>query len=91
METQKDLLSRIDGSIQEVIGGVVRIHDQVGKAVARTVKASTFGAIDETVDKVQAAEVEVVKSVGDGFKQASTIVADTMRRVGQRLAGEPTE
>jgi phage-related protein len=91
METQKDLLSRIDGSIHEVVGGVVRIHDEVGKAVARTVKAGTFGAADEAVDKVQEAEVEVVKSVGEGFKQATTIVTETIRRVGQRLRGESPE
>ncbi|MBC7173070.1 MAG: hypothetical protein H5U40_11605 [Polyangiaceae bacterium] len=91
METQKDLLSRIDGSVREVIGGVVQIHDQVGQVVARTIKSTTFGAIDNAVDKATEAEVEVIHSVGDGFKQASTIVAETMRRVGQRLRGEPIE
>ncbi len=91
METQKDILSRIDGSIQEAIGGVVRVHDEVGKAVVRTVKATTFGVADEAIEKVQEAEVEVVKSVGEGFKQASTIVAGTMRRIGQRLRGESPE
>ncbi len=85
--TEKDLLSRIDGSIHEVIGGVVRIHEEVGQAVARTVKASTFGHVDEAVDRVQGAEAEVVASLGDGLKKATSIVTDTLRRVGQQLKG----
>jgi hypothetical protein len=84
---EKDLLSRIDGSIHEVIGGVVRIHEEVGQAVARTVKAGTFGRVDEAVDRVQGVEAEVVASVGEGLKKATSIVTDTLRRVGDQLKG----
>jgi hypothetical protein len=82
---EKDLLSRIDGSIHEVIGGVVRLHQEVGQAIARTVKASTFGHADEAIDRVQGAEAEVVANVGEGLKKATSIVTDTLRRVGDQL------
>jgi hypothetical protein len=88
MEQEKDLLARIDGTIQEAIGGVVRLHQEVGQAVANTVKASTFGKVDESlVDRVQQKELEVVASVGDGLKRATSVVTDTLRRVGKQITG----